>query len=334
MKILRVVNLSIFSLLLASCAVTPKAAPPAWLSDVYAVYPQERYVIGHGYGANRQSAENAALSAISQYFNQKISTETVENTTVDTEGRSSSAINANTFIQSQTDLFAVRYTQAYHNEGLQEWETVAYIDRGEAWNIYEPKLKQKTDAFIKIYTLAEKETDTFKKVVLYTKAVNYSIENNFSAMLNFAQILAPSQSMFYSDTRDILSDIPSKITKASSLSSIFIECDNDSDNLVYAAISKSLNNIGFPLSKDKTKAVYVCNADIEENLKELAAGTFYTPVITADITGKNGNVFSYSATVNRTGAKDPVVAKKRMYQAIANECEKTFTKELTRKETE
>jgi hypothetical protein len=330
MKIMHIATLNIFilSLFLASCATTSKAAPPAWLADVNAVYPQDRYITGHGYGANRQSAENASLSAISRYFNQKISTETVENVTVDAEGRSSSTMNENTFVQSQTELFVVHYAQAYFNAGTQEWETVAYIDRSEAWNIYEPKLKQKTDAFVKIYTLAEKETDTFKKVILYIKAANYSTENNIAVMLGFAEILAPSQSMFYSDTREILSNIPSKITKASSQSSIFIECNNDSDNLIYAAVSKSLNSIGFPITKDKTKAVYICSVNIEENLKELAAGTFYTPVITSEITGKSGNVFSYSASVNRIGAKDPVVAKARMYQAIANECQKTFTKEL------
>jgi hypothetical protein len=63
-------------------------------------------------------------------------------------------------------------------------------------------------------------------------------------------------------------------------------------------------------------------------MQKLEAGTFYYPTLTAALTGKNGALFTYSRTLERVGAVNPDVAKRRAYNEIAGEIEKSFLEEL------
>jgi hypothetical protein len=51
-----------------------------------------------------------------------------------------------------------------------QWETVAYIDRDEAWAMYEPQVRQRADAFTKLFNAAEAETELFRKFFQYQRA--------------------------------------------------------------------------------------------------------------------------------------------------------------------
>jgi hypothetical protein len=307
--------------LLCSCASAGTA--PQWTADVSSVYPNEKYIAQRGYGDSRQSAELAGLAAISQYFSAHINTGMRELITVTDEG-SASSLNSETFVQSQTKLFAVRYAAPWYNKSANQWETVAYIDRDEAWKIFEPELRQKADAFNAMYQEAGLQDEAFTKILLYTKALNLASREKIASLLGFADILYPQITVSFDDTRSMISAIPANIEKLKSLSVIYIECDTDFDSTIYTALGSAFSSRGFPVAKNKASAAYICTALVAENIRKLDAGTFYYPTVTVNVSGKDGVIFTHSVTMNRVGASNADVAKRRAYTAISNEIQKSF----------
>ena len=314
-------------IMLWSCATANSAKPPPWTADVEASFPRSDFIAQKGYGPDRKSAETDALSAISRYFSMSISASAKETVSVTDQG-STSSIDSETFVSSQTKLFAVRYTEPWYNQSAKQWETAAYIDRAEAWEIFEPNLRQKADALSALYNEAEKQKEPFTKIALYIRASGFAVKEELPQQLYFADALNPLGASFFGDIRAILSEIPAKIEKNKTNAAIYVECENDYDGSVYAAVASAFSAAKFPVAKEKSNSAYTCLTVIGENAQKLNAGTFYFPTITVTISGKNGVIDSFNKTLDRVGASDPAVAKRRAYTAIANEIQKSFLKQL------
>jgi hypothetical protein len=315
-----------------SCGTTQSVSKnnsPAWASDVSAVYPQEQFIAQKGTGANQDVAQVNALAAISRYFEieieSRVSSEQVITQQNDVEENYLRAEQSGV-IKSVTNLFAVRQSENWFNKTQNQWETVAYIDRNEAWSIYEPQVRQKADTFRSLHQAAATNGEPMKQAFLYSSAQRLSGE--LLTLLEFAEILHPAQAAWFDDVRDALAEIPVKIEQVKSRSSIYIDCPVDFDATVSTALANSFGKQRFPIETVKGKAAYLCAASIGENIRVSDAGTFYYPTINVNITGKVGVLFSYSTTLNRIGASDPNVAKRRAYTAIANELQKSLYDEL------
>jgi hypothetical protein len=326
MVITKLITVAI-SITLWSCATVNPAKPPPWTADVETSFPKSDYIAQKGYGSDKKNAETDALSAISRYFSMSVSASAKETVSVTDQG-STSAIDSETFVNSQTKLFAVHYTEPWYNQSAKQWETVAYIDRGEAWEIFEPNLRQKTDAFSALYNEAEKQNDLFTKILLYIEASGLAVKEELPQQFYFADALNPLGASFFGDIRAMLSEIPAKIEKNKTNAAVYVECENDYDGSVYAAVASTFSNAKFPVAKEKSNSAYTCLAVIGENAQKLSAGTFYFPTVTITISGKNGVVASFNKTLDRVGASDAAVAKRRAYTVIANEIQKSFLRQI------
>jgi len=315
------------AIMLLSCATANSTKPPPWTADVEASFPRSGFIAQKGYGHDKKNAETDALSAISRYFSMSISASAKETVSVTDQG-STSTIDSETFVSSQTKLFAVRYTEPWYNQSAGQWETVAYIDRAEAWEIFEPNLRQKTDAFSALYNEAEKQKEPFTKILLYIEASGLAVKEELQQQLYFADALNPLGASFFGDIRAMLSEIPAKIEKNKTNAAIYVECENDYDGSVYSAVASTFSSAKFPVAKEKSNSAYTCLTVIGENIQKLSAGTFYFPTITVTINGKNGVVASFNKTLDRVGASDAAVAKRRAYTAIANEIQKSFLRQF------
>jgi hypothetical protein len=133
------VNLALFSF--ASCATAPVPDWAASPSAIRTVYPDSSFLAQRGRGATREAAELAAAAEIARFFNSQISAQSGVRMSINQQnGESTESLQTfdEAFVQSQIDLFGIRYAQdAFYNKG--EWQTVAYIDRNEAWAVYEPR---------------------------------------------------------------------------------------------------------------------------------------------------------------------------------------------------
>jgi hypothetical protein len=315
-------------LLVCSCANVPvnRTLAPLWTADVNAAYPDETYIARKSYGSNKQGAQISALAALSKFFLSQITVSDLEQVRV-TDAGSQSTLTAENMVRSQIDLFAVRYTEPWYNDGTGQWEAVAYIDRNEAWGIFEPNLTQKTNMFNAVYDEAERQNEPLRRILLYTKAAGIARREDILTLLQFAAYLNPAGVLLFDDTRYRLSQIAANIEKLKSSCGIFI-ADAGIDPLISTAFAESLARGYFPIEKSEGNAAYICTIAIVENQQTQSAGTFYYPSVEAIISGKNGAVFAYTLSLNRVGASTPEAARRRVYTAITNEIKKNFFEEL------
>jgi hypothetical protein len=295
--------------------------------------PTAKYIAQRGRGPDLASAQNDGVAQISRWIMSEIETSqssrlsiTERNGAIDESRQTDEA----TFVSSQTNLFAVRYApDPWFNKAENQWETVAFIDRDEAWAIYEPQVRQRADAFTKLFNAAEAEAEPFRKFLQYQRAQAYA-EQELDSYFRFAEILSPQKAQSFADVSDLISAIPQRITQSRANASIFVDCPVDYNGMTATALTQALSDEGFPVSRIQSAASAVCTASVEEGLQTLSAGTFYTPAVRISITGTSGSpLFSCTIRVpERSGAVNPDVAKNRGYTALAGVIRKSFHGEL------
>ncbi|MDR1786777.1 MAG: hypothetical protein LBR23_10015 [Spirochaetaceae bacterium] len=327
--------------LLASCASAPSvpgpeqdAPPPEWFLDVGAVYPREKFLAEKGRGASAGEAEIAGSRAIARYISSQINTELRE-TSVAASGRATeTTLTDTTFIQSQMELFALHYAKAWFNKAENVWETIAYIERDEAWEMYEPKVREEISVFLNLYDTAVQESDPLKRFALFSGARNY-YELNAASVRKFAERLHPRNAAeSFAEIQAALSELPGKTDEARAQAVIFIDCANDYETRVTQALEKCLNDEGFRVAKNRDAAAGLLTVTVSENETEQAQGNnavFYVfvPSLQAVLSSSGGVIFSYtSPPVERATAMNRDVGKRRAYTALAQKVRDSFPAEF------
>jgi hypothetical protein len=326
--------------LFAACAGTPQnteTVVPAWARNLEAVYPRSAYIAQRGEGATRQTTELAALNGISFYFESEISAEqSLRQSWVEENGQTSaeSRTETNTLVRSQTRLTAVRYAEdPWINPGTGAWETAAFIDREEAWTLYEPEAVKIRDALLALSAAAEAEGEAFSRALRFSAAAAYGESPEFNAVRGFSQGLYPAKArVAFAEADALRSSLPERIYSARQAAAVFIDCPDDLDGLISTAASAALGAEGFPVEQDRGVASCVCLIRVDTGMQRMEGGAFYNPSLTGTVSGGAGAVFSFTAKAPRQSAVNPEVGKRRAYTALAAALGEALTRELNRKQ--
>jgi hypothetical protein len=321
-----------------SCATTPVPVPdpvpapvPEWAaspSAIRAVYPDSDFIAQRGRGETRKAAELAAAAEIARFFNSQISANSGYRLSITQQNgvaTESSQTTDEAFVQSQIDLFGIRYAEdAFYNKAENQWQTVAYIDRNEAWTVYEPRFKRQPDAFAALYAAAEHESGQLRKFLRFGAADAYMRGGDFVEAEAFGQILHPQKmNGSFGGIRAEIAAIPQKTDDAKRNASVFIDCPGDFESLVTNAFSRALSAEGFPVSKNKSGADVICAVSIDEGRQERELGIFYYSSLQAVFTDASGAIVTFNADATGS-AVTPDVAKRRAYTALAEKVVESF----------
>jgi plasmid stability protein len=317
--------------LLLSCAGAPSpdwAASPVSLA---AVYPDEAYIARVGRGQTREAAESAGASEIARYFSSQVSARvSLRETASRQNGVSGETLDfeSEVFINSEITLFGLRYTpDAFYNKAEGQWQTVAYIDRGEAWAVYEPRFKKQADAFQALCQAAESENDPFKKALQWRLAARCGHSAEFEAANTLGQILSPARmNAVFSAARNQLAALPQKTGEAQRNAGVYIDCPVDFESVIVNAFSRAISAEGFPVSQTRSAAA-VCTVTVDEGLERRELGFFYHPSLRAEFSSSSGVLFTFNAAADSISAVSADVAKRRAYKALEEQIQKTFSLE-------
>jgi hypothetical protein len=318
------------SLAVSSCATAPVPDWAASASAIRAVYPDSDFIAQRGRGATREAAEVAAAAEIARFFNSQISAHSGVRMSINQqngESTESSQTFDEAFVQSQIDLFGIRYAEdAFYNKAEKQWQTVAYIDRNEAWTVYEPRFKQQADAFEALYAAAEQENGQFRKVLRFASAASYARGEAFVEAEAFGQILHPQKmNAAFGGIRAEIAAIPQKTDEAKRNANVFIGCPGDFESLVANAFLQALSKEGFPVAKNRNGADVVCSVSIDEGMQQRELGIFYNSSLQAVFTDPSGAILTFTVTADRASAVTPDVAKRRAYTALAEKVVGSFS---------
>jgi len=314
----------------ASCAAAP---PPPWAAsaaDMRQAFPDDEFIAQQGRGATRAAAEADGTAAIARFFSSEVVSRVVvleRAWTQDGESGGRSEIEAETFVQAQMRLFAVRHApDAYFDRRQGEWVAVAYIDRAEAWRIHGPRLRQQTESFARLFEAAGGETDPFRRALRYTAAQDFARSPDFQNADGMGQLLFPARmDAEFADARAMLAALPQRVAAARMNAPVFIYVPQDLESIVQGAFSRRFAALGFPVTNDRAAAAAICLVTVEEGRRQGGIGVSYFPQVSATITSPVGALFTFSAEGGQQAAANPDLARRRAYQALADIVLERFT---------
>jgi len=326
----------LFAALISSCASQP-SKPARWDASPTAmrqVFPDGQYIAQRGLGATRADAEVDAVAQIARFFNSQISSHvslTERYTELNGNVQSSTEMESETFVDSQINLFGIRYAHdAYFDKQQKEWVTVAYIARAEAWQVYGPRFKQQAEAFHLLFRAAEEETDPFRKTLRYIAAQNYARSPDFQNADALGQVLFPAKmDAEFGTVRAEAAGLAQKLDSARRNADVFIDCPVDFESMLINAFSQKFAALGFPVANARNAAAAVCRLTVDEGMQQRELGTFYFPKLQAVISSPSGTLFTFSAEGAQAAAVTPDVARRRAYQSLVDKVNQTFSLETS-----
>jgi hypothetical protein len=322
------------ALLLSSCATTGTQSvtttPPVWASQgIDAVYPQAQFIAQEGRGAAREDAEANAAANIARFLQSQIETTSgYTQSATQVNGKTTETLKTTNeaYVKSQLSLFGIRYADdTFYDRPQKLWRTVAYINRAEAWLIYEPQFKRQAQSFMNMFNAAEKETGAFKKTLRYISAQNYAQSPQFTDANFFGQLLYPAKmNSEFADVRAALGEIPEALDSAKRAASVYIDCKSDDEGLLNDAFSAAFAAQGYPVAKSRAGAAAVCAVAVDEGRTQNDVGVFYRAKLQAVITENGVSLFTFDEQGGKEAAVTPSVAKRRAYQDLANKIKSQF----------
>ena len=330
--------LKLFSFLAALVLFVAGAPPfaakqrvPRWADGALeANFPRDSYIAAVGYGASAEEAAAMADAELGRYFSQSVETSVqAEQVAVSVSGMTTDErnIRRQTVITSSVELFAVRHTEPWRGQKAAQYAVCAYIDRAEAWQVFEPKLQAAFQRFTALHEEARRQEDAFRSLLAYGAALSCAEQDGLSDLILFSHVLFPSGARQYQSAQDMLASVPADMKRLADGCSIAVECASDCGGVVASAVAASFARLGIAVSGGSGGAGYVCTVDVAENRQELPAGTFYTPSVRITVVSKGASVHTYSRTAAKTGARNADVARQRAYGALSQEITRSFLQE-------
>ena len=115
------------------------ASSPQWLTHLEKAFPAEDYVRAVGEGNSETFAKKAALSELSSYFNQTISSQTQALKSIERDHSvhiQKDDVRQNLITSTKSELFSVQYTNTVYDKNLEKFYVCAYLVRKDVWNFY------------------------------------------------------------------------------------------------------------------------------------------------------------------------------------------------------
>lgn len=234
-----------------SCATTSVNQVPDWILSPSSVYSDSEYLSAVGYGADRVSAENAAIAAISKIIKQNVKSETTSSESFsEKEGDWNTGKDFSSSVKTYSDVvISGIYIQDVYpiKKGKEiEYYALALVNRQETGNQYKSKIQELTSVINEKITEGYNNMGTFSSYSVLKEATELAMECDY-----YLDILAVINPTYYKIS---VPDYGSADTVAElarrSMSKIIIgfEITGDIDGRIEAAFSKILTDYGIKLA--------------------------------------------------------------------------------------
>jgi len=324
----------IFVLTFAACASTspeapPPEPPPAWAGNLEDVFPNAHYLARRGTGSTVTEAMTNAAQELASHFRWEIRDSLRAVAVSQGNNPTETAYIEDTVIERGVELFSIRNTRPWYNRGYQRYETVVYINRAEAWQVFEPGVRREESAFLDMFNAAEAEGDALRRFMMLRGAQSYYAAN-VAPMRSFSERLHPAEARGSFPVADAaLSALPRLIDEARSQAVIFIDSRNDFENRITQLVERTLNNEGFNVSRNRAEADAIFAVDFDFNMMEnrTSQGTTYSfaPAVHAVLNGRSGVILSYhSPSLSRTVTLTQDAGRRRSFTAFMTALENSF----------
>lgn len=293
----KIISLLILTLLSSAfCFASPK-----WITDLEKVFPSEKYIRVVGEAGSETAAKKAAVSAVAEYFNQEISTQTFVAQSIhknDSDYQEKADIAQKIVSSSGASLFAVEYTSSFYDKQSQKYFVCAYLERSVAWKIISQKADVAIAAYKETVREAESLTEPLSKIIMMNKAKKAF--EDFFELYRTALVIYPNKCDSMTEFAKKVSADLAQLDLLKNQAAITITTRGDKQNRIQTKLASILASNG--LLTASQNGSYTLTANIYWNESEFNGVYSSYPQIQITITNGSKSIASYSGQCEKTAA--------------------------------
>ena len=276
-------------------------ASPKWITDLEKVFPSEKYIRAVGEAGSETAAKKAAVSAVAEYFNQEISTQTFVAQSIhkaDSDYQEKADIAQKVVSSAGASLFAVEYTNCFYDKHLQRYFVCAYLERATAWKIISQKVDVAMAAYKETVREAESLAEPLSKSIMLNKAEK--LYEDFFELYKTALSIYPNKCDGMTSFAKKASADMAQLDLFKNQASITITTRGDNQNRIQTKLASILSSNGLLVASQKGS--YTLSANIFWNESEFNDVYSSYPQIQITITNGTKTIASYSGQCEKTAA--------------------------------
>ena len=298
-------------------------ATPSWVTDQgrRKFFPEAEYISALGTAFNQESAKNKAAAAISEYIKTEVSSSTQSRySSSDKDGKvtEESSLEEEVALISNSDLYALEYTEVWKEEDSGRFYCVAFIEKSSAWKIVRQKLEKITLVVSNLLEGSEEDRSGFWKTLRYGEIVSY--EKQFYSLYDFANLVNKTGLVNFEPCAQDIQTAKNILLQNKDTERVLLKVQNDKNGIIYRALASYFETNGFTVSSERGK--YICNALVTVEVRDDKSSFVSYPGLTLTVTDAFGTqIASYNTTAKKTVGfnKDSTIEKS--YRTLENSCE-------------
>ncbi|MEE1166700.1 MAG: hypothetical protein UHP28_06035 [Treponema sp.] len=312
---------------LGMCSFAKGAKEPSWISNAYAGYDEDKYIIATSSGASYDDADKKALAGVGNIIRQDINSEEVVHQSSDSQGQNLSTYLSN--IRTSTDIKSISglsIKDRYKNK-KGECFSRAILDKNAAAKFYSLELSKNSMEVESLIEESKKKKASFEASKNLLKAYKIALVNDeYVALLSF---LKPSSHHVLS--YESSAAIGMLVQNSLSDICVVINVAGDSDGRLSGAAAEAMGMFGISSSVaalSSSESPYVFTADFfcEDIDKDEGTNIFFCRAIiscslTETATGKDVISFSRNSRQGKLSRKE---ARNAAVRAAENALKEDF----------
>ena len=303
---------------------------PLWYTDdgLEEAFPSINYIRERGEGSSKTEAENDAVSYIARSFEietQVSSTSELKAVQTNDNLDVKKTTDIKTKITSNVTLFGLQFSDPFYLKKKKKYYVVAYINRTDAWNRYEPELTADRNTFLAFYDSAMKEPGAIGRIKLLSAAEKAG--ESFHEKYLFASALSKSltQKTFKKDEQ-LLASIPGQKKQLLVSNPVFIKINDDNagtksvteiTGIIENPVKKAFTNLGFFVTGSQENAGYIAKTEVHYNQTPDTQFVVYNPGVVIYLYENNKCLYTVTLDSRKVVAPTESAAKKIAANDIA-----------------
>ena len=301
-------------------------ASPKWITDLEKVFPSEKYIRAIGEGNSESSAKKSALSELSSYFNQTISSQTNALRCIEQYNTSyieKGDVKQNLITSTKSDLFSVQYTRSVYDKRTEKFYICAYLVRKDVWNVISQKMDVVMNNCKSSLNQINKETEILNQLIQLNRTERLYFD--FYSLYEMALAIYPHRCSEYTAFAEKIVSKLSVLSSIRSQATIKVIVNGDKQNRIKGKICSLLSQNGITVTE--TNARYVLNADVIWNESQFNGIYSRIPQIQITVSNNNTGLAFFAAKCERLSAYNQEIIEQIAFANLEEQLEERFITE-------
>ena len=302
------------------------ASSPKWLTDLEKAFPAEDYVRAVGEGNSETFAKKAALSELSSYFNQTISSQTQALKCIERDNSvhiQKEDVRQILITSTKLELFSVQYTNTVYDKRNEKFYICAYMVRKDVWNVISQKMAVVMNNCKSSLKQINKETEILNQLIQLNRTER--LYSDFYSLYEMALAIYPHRCSEYTAFAEKIVLELSVLSSIQAQATIKVIVNGDKQNRIKGKICSLLSQNGITVAE--TNARYVLNADVIWNESQFNGIYSSTPQIQITVSNNNTELAFFAAKCERVSAYNQETIEQIAFVNLEEQLEERFITE-------